>query len=204
MARFKLLLLRHGNTFHSHETPYQVGAKTDLPLTETGIAQAHAFVDYLHRENIAPTHIFSGALQRQTATAGIIHSAFQEAALTTHTPAFDEIDYGVWEKLTVDDIQALWPEEHHAWDKQGVWPESLFQRSPSYHVDLLQRWLADVAKNTPDNSTVVAVSSNGIIRLFLQLIPNHTIQASKVSTGAFCALRVENGVANVEAWNCRA
>jgi len=194
----KLILLRHGNTFHSDEVPYQVGAKTDLPLTEKGIAQAHAFVAYLHKKKITPHIIFAGSLKRQTQTAVIIHQAFNTATLKMPIPAFDEIDYGAWEKLTQQEIQSRWPEEYLAWDQHGIWPDT-FHHSVEHHLALLTAWLKSLC-SLSTGSTVVAVSSNGILRLLLRLIPGAE-HATKVRTGAFCVLSLENQILSVNGWN---
>jgi probable phosphoglycerate mutase len=206
---FKLILLRHGNTFASNEVPYQVGCKTDLPLTEKGLIQAHNFVSYLQDQKIDPYAIVAGSLQRQTQTAHIIHQAFTQAKLSTHQAALDEIDYGIWEKLTTESICAQWPKEYEAWHYQAAWPEGVFERSLSFHLGLLKEWIQSLAEQVPHNGTVVAVSSNGIIRLLLHFIPTlwQTLVDSaqmneyKVGTGSFCILEFNNQIPTISQWN---
>jgi broad specificity phosphatase PhoE len=38
----RIVIVRHGNTFEAGETPRRIGARTDLPLTADGQAQADA------------------------------------------------------------------------------------------------------------------------------------------------------------------
>ena len=38
----QLLIVRHGNTFETGETPRRVGLRTDLPLSSSGRKQANA------------------------------------------------------------------------------------------------------------------------------------------------------------------
>lgn len=53
----RLILVRHGNTFDAGQTPTQVGARTDLSLTDQGRNQAHYFARYLASEQIQPQAI---------------------------------------------------------------------------------------------------------------------------------------------------
>lgn len=42
-----LIIARHGNTFGPDDTPTRVGARTDLPLVESGIQQARLLGTHL-------------------------------------------------------------------------------------------------------------------------------------------------------------
>ena len=207
--KFKLILLRHGNTFEAHETPYQVGSRTDLPLTEKGLSQARNFSEFLKISGKIPFAIYSGALKRQTTSAKILHDSFPDALLLTHRAALDEIDYGEWEKLTTPAICEQWSEEYEGWVKSGAWPNDIFKNSKEYHVNLLQNWLKSLENSVPDNSHIVAVSSNGIMRFILKCIPllwdavskEGKMEEYKVRTGGYCELVYENGDWKIESWN---
>ena len=38
----RLVIVRHGNTFEAGEPPRRIGARTDLPLTATGVVILYA------------------------------------------------------------------------------------------------------------------------------------------------------------------
>lgn len=208
---FRLVLLRHGNTFNDNETPYQVGLKSDLPLTEKGLLQASQFTDYLKTQSTPPFAIYSGALLRQSKTASILHQAFPEATLHIGEHAFDEIDYGAWEGLAVEEIEAKWGAQARAWHEQGTWPQGIFEQDLSTHLTKLRVWLDTLQQTTPNNALVIAVSSQGIIRLLLNFMPalwdkivsEKAMGDYKVGTGRFCELRVSSGELSIVAWNQR-
>ena len=209
--RFTLIVLRHGNTFEANQVATQVGCKTDLPLTEKGLSQAQHFTTLLQQKGLSPNRIYCGALQRQSKTANIIKAAFPDAALFEKQPSLDEIDYGAWEGLTTDQIKAQWANEYENWVAQAQWPNSLFGASLSKHTQALNQWLTEMAQAVPDNGLIVAVSSNGIIRLMLQWLPQlwdnlvkeKKMESYKVGTGNYCEFSFEGLIPSVQAWNVK-
>ncbi len=205
------MLLRHGNTFEAGETAVQVGCQTDMPLTEKGLLQAQLFTDLLKQQKLIPNAIYSGSLQRQTQTADIVHQSFNHATLIKQQNALDEIDYGLWEGLSADEIHAKWPSEYKAWQEQARWPENVFNTQLQDHQIALKQWITQVSQVVPENGLVVAVSSNGIIRLMLQWIPEQwnmlvyekKMDSYKVGTGHYCDLTINNLVPTINAWNIK-
>ncbi|MBS0288433.1 MAG: histidine phosphatase family protein [Proteobacteria bacterium] len=209
---FRLILLRHGNTFNANEIAVQVGCKTDLPLTEKGLVQAEQFLKHLKQQQLSPSLIYCGTLQRQTQTANLLKNAFSGAILKTQTQALNEIDYGLWEGLTAQEIEAKWPLEYQQWQEQAIWPEHVFHSSFSSHNHALKEWLKELNDNASQNDLIVAVSSNGIFRLLLQWLPElwqklvkeRKVDSFKVGTGHYCLLTINaNLELNINAWNCK-
>lgn len=205
----RLFLLRHGNTFESNQTPTQVGAKSDLPLTLQGCEQAKNFSRYLLSEKISPQAIFSGALQRQRKTAEIIGEPLHletrcEGALT-------EIDYGAWEGLTAEEIASKWPNEYLNWTHAGLWPEKIFKESLETHLTAIRSWLERLRKTFSSGDSVVGVTSNGVMRFFYslletewrQLIQNRQMEKLKVKTGHFCELLLSKDAIQIQSWNAK-
>lgn len=176
MAR--LILMRHGNTFEEGQTPVQVGARTDLPLTALGREQAERMAKYLMAEKIVPRTIFTGGLKRQTESASLIAKHFD---LTFHhTPALTEIDYGLWEGLTAEQIEEKWAKEHAEWSNEAKWQDHIFSGTFEEHWQILTTWL-EMLRKTYLNETVLGVTSNGLLRFF---------RNEKVKTGHFCELHL--------------
>jgi probable phosphoglycerate mutase len=103
------LLLRHGQTPLSVQKRY--AGRSDVPLTETGVAQAAAAAKRLASAGIGV--IVSSPLQRATRTA-------QQVAAVTGAPVvidegFRETDFGAWEGLTFAEVRQKWPAEMTAW-----------------------------------------------------------------------------------------
>ena len=185
----RLILMRHGNTFEAGEIPRQVGARTDLPLTSFGRSQGEVMGRYLLQEGISPKVIYAGKLKRQSESAQIIGTAlglkFKEA------PALTEIDYGLWEGLPSEEIEAKWPKEYAEWTALGKWQSHIFQGSYEAHLQNIQNWLSDL-RNQYAGETVIGITSNGLLRFF---------KNEKVKTGHFCDLHLlEKGVV-ISRWN---
>jgi broad specificity phosphatase PhoE len=105
----RLVLLRHGQTLWNLEHRFQ--GQTDIPLDETGLAQAERAARLLAALN--PDLIVSSDLQRATATAAPL------ARLTELEVAVDkdlrERSGGCWEGLTDTEIAQGWPAERASW-----------------------------------------------------------------------------------------
>lgn len=208
MNNLDLYLYRHGNTFESHETPVQVGLRSDLRLTQRGQEQAHLFGKYLKSQNITPQKIYCGHLKRQSESAQILQAFFPESELTI-SPALDEIDYGLWEGLTLEEIQSKWPQEHKDWLNAGIWPKHLFNQSVEEHLSKLKTLLNTLIQKTQNNQPMVLITSNGIIRFFLyfsqlwsDLTKTKQLSEYKVGTGCFCQVKLSEGpIITVDAWN---
>ena len=205
----RLILVRHGNTFESGQTPTQVGARTDLPLTDQGRIQAQCFARYLTSQQIQPHAIYAGALKRQIETAQILGSYLQaENTIQLHQPALTEIDYGSWEGLTSDEITEQWPNEYKAWTAQSQWP-AIFGSTRESHLRDINTWLDELRSRYAAGETVVGVTSNGIIRFFYSfqdkewqnLIHTHRMEDLKVKTGHFCELLLFKDCLQIKQWN---
>jgi len=59
-----LIIARHGNTFGPADTVTYVGAGTDLPLVDSGKAQAQKLGLYLKSNRFIPDVVYASALKR--------------------------------------------------------------------------------------------------------------------------------------------
>ncbi|WP_219472229.1 histidine phosphatase family protein [Nonomuraea rhizosphaerae] len=106
----RIVCLRHGQTLWNVEHRFQ--GHSDIPLDETGIAQAARAGSLL--ASLRPTLIVSSDLQRAHETALAL------GRIVNLDVAVDkdlrERGGGLWEGLTRDEIAARWPEEYVAWE----------------------------------------------------------------------------------------
>lgn len=203
-----LILVRHGNTFDSNETPVQVGFKTDLPLTPQGKQQATIFANYLKISQINPDVIYAGQLKRQQETAEVIGKAFNLPFC--FEPGLNEIDYGLWEGQTEIEIKQKWIKAYQDWLEAAIWPKVIFGSSLESHLAKIKTWLEHLKREHP-NQTVVGVTSNGIIRLFLyfsnlnwpKLVETRHLADYKVKTGHYCKLTLTSEGLSIQEWNKR-
>jgi broad specificity phosphatase PhoE len=96
----EVILIRHGETEWSRTGQY--GGRTDLPMTDTGVAAGKALAPVLARRRLVAA--FSSPLSRATRMAAL-------AGLAGATPDPDllEWDYGGYEGMTEDQIRASRP-----------------------------------------------------------------------------------------------
>jgi len=191
-----LLLARHGNTFEAGEKAVWVGARTDLPLTAKGKQQAAAFAGALEPVKLHLRHMAAGPLKRTRDYAEIIGS---ELGLDTEIHIDErlrEIDYGAWEGKSSEEIEALGGgEELKAWNERGRWPHAPHWSPPAQIIAANTAAIAaEMASKLGRNEAALLLTSNGILKFFLKLVPGafEDMAANgklKVATGHCCALR---------------
>ncbi len=201
----KLIIARHGNTFSSDDTPTRVGKRTDLPLVESGIAQASKIGEYLLQNNILPDKVYCSHLKRtrETADVAIFHAGVNEKPESIEL--FDEIDYGSDEnKVEADVIARIGAHAIEAWDKHAIVPDG-WDVNPAAIIKGWHDFAADILLR--DYKTVLVVTSNGIARFAPHLTSDfegfkagHDI---KLKTGALGILSFENSIWSIEEWNLR-
>lgn len=187
----RLFLARHGNTFEEGQTPIQVGARTDLPLTAFGRAQAASLAESFLIQGIVPKAIFAGKLKRQWETAQIVAERCKIPILES---PLSEIDYGLWEGLTAEEISSRWPLEYADWNRKGKWATAIFNGSLENLLQTKEEWLRSLRNRFSPGDTIAAISSQGIFRTF------HT---QKVKTGHYCELILHPDSVAIRRWNVR-
>lgn len=191
----KILIIRHGNTFNPDETPTRVGARTDIPLTQSGIDQARALGHYIARERLWPSAIFASELQRAQQTAMIMaHDADVNVDIQTDK-RFNEIDHGPDENKTdAEIIERIGKKSLEDWDDYNVVPDG-------WRVDprAIQNAWIDFAKECLQkrNGEVTAVVSSGGIIRFAPVLLDNPIDNPKVKTASMSLFEHDG-----EAWHC--
>ncbi|MGB9152935.1 MAG: histidine phosphatase family protein [Alphaproteobacteria bacterium] len=197
----RLILARHGNTFKPEDTPVWVGARTDLPLVEKGLAQAQALADVLRDAAIIPGVLIAGPLQRTRQMASIIAKTLKISADAVRIdPRLKEIDYGSWEGKSTDEIVAAGAgAELAAWNKTSVFPVS-----PGWNpseAQIIVDTCSILAKASEGTSLII--TSNGILRFFARAAVNAgDFPDSKVATGHICVMERDNSRSwRITQWN---
>jgi broad specificity phosphatase PhoE len=188
-AMGELILIRHGETEWSRTG--QLGGRTDLPLTDAGVAAASALTPALaHRRLIAA---FSSPLSRATQTADL-------AGLTSVTPDPDllEWDYGGYEGMTEAQIRETRP----GWDlwRDGVIPGETLQEVAARVDAVLDRVRPLLA-----DGDVALIGHGHLQRVltarWLGLDPASARLFSHPHPGTLSALGTEHEQPVVSAWN---
>lgn len=108
MTRF--ILVRHGETEWNRMERFR--GRADVPLNETGAAQAEATGRRV-AEEWRPVAVYASPLSRAVVTAQAIASRLALPVLPIEEVI--DIDYGEWQGLTPDEVRGLWPELLAEW-----------------------------------------------------------------------------------------
>ena len=106
----RIILVRHGQTEWNRVERFR--GRADVPLNETGLAQAEATGRRVAAE-WQPQAVYTSPLSRAVRTAEAIARHFA-LPVQVH-PGLADIDYGAWQGLTPDEARARWPDIVEAW-----------------------------------------------------------------------------------------
>lgn len=156
----RIFLVRHGATVLTAEDRF-AGA-TDVQLSDEGREQARRLAARLRREKISA--IYASPLSRTVETASIL--AEPHGIEVRQRDGLREISHGRWEQMTRREVEAQFPEETAAWDRDPYTfaPEggesglAVTARALPVLIEIVRAHLAQ---------TVLVVSHKATIRLLL-------------------------------------
>lgn len=206
-----LIIARHGNTFRSGETPTRVGAKTDLPLVEEH--KGRSIGRYLKDNNMIPDMIYAAPLLRTMQTAQLAIQTIGLASSISPLNDFVEIDYGVDENKTEEEVRLRLgggdvekgKKIVEDWDNNAIVPEG-WKVDPN---QIIHVWKEFTANLVVPHQTTLLVTSNGIIRFapyltgdFEKFVKEYKI---KVAPGGICIFDKNDGDPfwTCSAWNIK-
>jgi alpha-ribazole phosphatase len=156
----RLLLVRHGDTKLDNATRFW--GQTDVELSAGGLRQAEQLRDRLATYKI--DIIYASKLSRARVTAEIIASR-HSLNITTRTE-LTEIDFGLVEGLTYDEINRLHPELAEVLNKWNPRPRFPDGESLDDLDRRVQKFLRQL-KNHQTEETVLIVAHAGTLRLMI-------------------------------------
>ena len=108
----KVYFARHGQT--DWNTLAKVQGTTDIPLNENGILQAYKLCEFLKENSISFERIYTSYQVRAKQTAQIIDEQFHTGYEIVS--GLEEMNLGLFEGHTWDEIHSLYPEELRLWN----------------------------------------------------------------------------------------
>ena len=173
MSKTQLYLIRHGETKWNIEKRCQ--GHTDIPLNETGLAQAEKLGH--HMRDVPIDAVYASDLGRATQTGEQV--ARQHGLPVQQREGLRERFYGEWEGLSFEQIAEQYVDHREVRHKGGVYGiesfENLQKRLVNTLTALAERHLGQ---------SIVAVSHGGSINAFLHWVTN-----GELGTGV---TRIEN------------
>lgn len=200
----RIIICRHGNTFDKGDIVTRVGARTDLPLSNSGQAQAARLHRFFHPEN--SPYRFERAFcsdLRRTRETGLKILENAHPARLSEKGFLREIDYGIDENRPEQEVvERLGRQAIMDWDTKAIVPNG-WQVDPD---KIRQEWRDFCLKVSKRSGDVLVVTSNGIARFCLDAADHIVCEepALKLATAAFGIVRCASEKITIEGWNLEA
>lgn len=153
----RMYLVRHGET--TWNASGKIQGFTDVPLSDLGREQAQLLARRLANKKI--DCFYSSDLKRAYETASIVAQPHNQDVMTT--PALREMNFGVWEGKTAQEINASYPGQLKNW-----WVNPMDMNIPQGEKlqDLAARCMYEIKSiiNKHNNETVLVAAHGGSIR----------------------------------------
>ncbi|PWD49428.1 histidine phosphatase family protein [Serinibacter arcticus] len=156
MTAGTIVLWRHGQT--DYNVAMRLQGQTDIPLNETGRAQAETAAAVL--AELRPDAIVASDLSRAVATASALASRLDLPVVTD--PRLRERDFGDWEGLHGDVIAERWPDAHEVW-RAGGHPEGVRAERRGDVGTRFAAGVTDAASRLEPSQTLVVVAHGACI-----------------------------------------
>ncbi len=186
----RLILVRHGQTDWNVKERFR--GRFDVPLNETGVLQAK-----LTARRIAsawrPSAVYSSPLIRAMSTAQAIAESL--SLPVRELPEMIDMNFGVWEGLSPDEVRARWPQDLEAWYSA---PHTVLIPGGEslHHVRQRCEQVIEALKKAHPDQTVVAVGHTDLNRTLLLLVlglGNDRLWHLRQDTCAINEIEIENG-----------
>lgn len=197
----RLILVRLGQTEWNQLGRIQ--GRTDIPLNDTGIMQARAAGEWLSQRRIDA--VYSSPMQRAFDTATEI--ARPHGLPVISLDDIIEIDFGLWEEKTADELKKLYPEYWNDWSWHLDEDKSANMQAESAYTILnrVKRALNSIFEENTAGSTAVVVSHTMPIKLIMANaigLPLKSLQSIKVGNCGICELDMNTDMSgSLITWN---
>ncbi len=174
----RLFLVRHGETDWNVDFRFQ--GQSDIELTDVGKTQARKLGLSLADEKISA--IYSSDLSRAVKTAKII--AVHHELNIKKIPELREINFGIWEGLTYDEINKSYSDLYKEWRENTTDVKIPKGESLSEVAERSVRAIHQLVDQHKDESIVV-VTHGGVIRCIVSSV-------LRMDLNHFWRLRLDN------------
>lgn len=154
----KLYLIRHGQTAWNIDGKIQ--GRTDVPLNDTGLYQAGLLAEAMKDRGVSS--LFSSPLKRALQTAEAVAEALSLPVIPVQE--LREVDFGLWEGLTWEQIDRRYHEDFVKWDGS---PAENTPTGGEARADCRRRTKAAVERILTESQGDAAVVAHGGILVFV-------------------------------------
>ena len=176
----RLLLARHGQSLWNEMRRLQGG--TDVALSDTGRAQAHALGQALRRYRPVTAYVSPLARARETAEIALAGAGVP----LVHVEELRELSLGAWEGCSVDEIRAQVGDPYGAWVRAPLdCPPPGAEPLPDVSRRVLQA-IDRISAAHPNGDDVLIVAHGGVISVY-------ACHVLGCSFNTLWRLRIDNG-----------
>jgi len=199
MKKTRICIIRHGETDWNKERRIQ--GQIDIPLNETGHAQALAMAFDVAQHHDAINAIYSSDLARAYATASVLAQRSQMEVCERED--LRERHYGIFQRVVKDDAEAQYPEAYALYSKRDLHYD--FENGESL-IDFSQRvhdafeWIA----HHHQQETVAVVCHAGLLDIMYRSAMGKPLNTARDFDIPNCALNwfhFDAGSWHLDAWD---
>ena len=194
-----LVIVRHGNTFETHEKPRRIGT-TDIPLTSFGKQQIEHLSKNFQQQSLHADILLCSPLLRTQQTAMILQQNTFPIAPIIKVNGLAEINYGPDENALEEDVIARLGPALSDWNLYGImphdWPETV--------ESIYSRWdniLYDCLHTYTSASTIFLVTSNGLARFLPRIIGSKKSTIKALKTAHYGIITYHKSQWHISCWN---
>lgn len=165
----KIYFIRHSETDCNKNHLFY--GKMDVPINENGKVQAALLAQHL--KNVVFDHVYASDMRRVRQTLDIVLDANHQACIhrpeITYDAQMREIDFGLWEGKTYQEISEQYPEDVQTWAQD--WEHSCPTGGESFKSFCTERVkniffniIKDAQDKHLDNGTILIAAHNGVLQ----------------------------------------
>lgn len=154
----RLYLIRHGQT--DWNVAKKIQGSTDIPLNDMGKKQAGCLARGMEYRPV--TKVYTSRLKRAYETGCAI--AESQKVAVEKIPGLEEVGYGVWEGLTIEEIAEQYPKELEQWYSS---PVDVAPPGGESQTEIYERGKKAIDRIMAEAKGDVAIVSHGAMVVFL-------------------------------------
>ncbi len=170
-------ILRHGETVANADKRIQ--GRSEYSLNDTGRAQAVSLAEYLSGKKLR--RLFHSPLSRAVETATIVGERLELAPEAEQS--LIELDTGKFSDLTLEEIEARYPEEFSQFKHQSWEAVSDAERAIGLYLRAIEAWMVLKKAAIESGGNVAAISHGGTIQWLVRATFGCMTWMPLVSTG---------------------
>ena len=196
-----VVLLRHGDTRLSPERRFSGVGSADPPLSAAGVDQARRAAGSALLRGRAFTEVLTSPMTRCQDTARIVAAALGVSVVVDRD--LREMDFGLWEEMTFDEVQDRYPVDLERWKQSAMSPPTGSSETLAAVVDRMGTVAARFASRYAGASVLAVTHITPVKALVAHALgaPPTALFHMELSSACFSRISYTGGDASVRLLN---